>query len=138
MFMSLVETPHKQLGLWSSLNMVDPLPAPIGEVDGWILASVPELGIFAKEDLLFLHNGTYYTWAQAISNDNEENTPLIVNFIYGWNYVGKHYDTVEEVSGLLGYWIFLYFDDVRMYASIPGGSSSTKFIIGKPGVNVIC
>ena len=118
--------------------MPAPLPSAPGEGDGWKLVSIPGVDIVAKENLLFLHNGTYYTWAQATTNDNEEGTPLIVNFIYGWDYGLQVYITVEEMSPYLGYWLFLYFDDVVVYGSIPGASTTTKFIIAKPGENMIC
>ena len=135
LFTLLVNTIPNQSLFWSLDNM--PVPLAPG-IDGWKMVSIPGFDTVAKTDLLFLHNGTYYTWLQATTNDNEEGTPLIVNFIYGWDYDLGNYNIAEEMSPYLGYWIFLYFDDIVVYGAIPGSTSTEKTIVAIPGTNIIC
>lgn len=112
-------------------------PAKAGIGDGWDLKSISGLETIAKANLLVEYNGTYYTWAQATSNDNEEGTPLILHFIYGWNYGLQNYETVEEMSPFKGYWFFLYFYPIIIHAPDEGGTGVKCIKIISSGIEII-
>jgi len=93
-------------------------PPMIGQQgDKWRMVSIGGTETIDKENLLFLYNGTYYTWAQAISNDNEEGSPLIVAFIYGWNVANQYYTNAQSLDPWEGFWMYHYFEGVEVFVS---------------------
>jgi len=99
--------------------------------DKWRMVSIGGTQTVAKEDLFFLYNGTYYTWAQATTNDNEEGTPLVVAFIYGWDVPNQCYTNAQSLGPWEGYWMYHYFDGVELYVNTNG-----KPIICIPGTQI--
>jgi len=75
---------------------------------GWKMVSLPINNTIPLVDTFYLYNGTYYTFAQASTNDNETGAPLILQFLYGWSFSNQNYILDEYFVPFLGYWQYYY------------------------------
>lgn len=76
----------------------------------WSIISLPCDNPVAKEDLIILYNGTEYSWFEATTDNNEENEPLILGFIYKWHNSNQQYLLADILSPSKGYWMYAYYD----------------------------
>lgn len=97
---------------------------------GWCMLSICHDGNINKTNLLFLYNGTYYTYTQATTNDNEEGTPLIDFWFFGWDYTNQAYEATNTINGWCGYWNYHYFD-VAVYYPVETGNGNIVLIKGR-------
>lgn len=111
-------------------------PIRAGSGDGWKLTSTP--GAYGNpitlSDLKFLYNGTYYTWEEATTSDNEEGTPLLDPNVWGWDFDNQQYIKIEEEDSVypsLGYWMYFYYECEVYYPVDSGGDGSDKIEILK-------
>ena len=74
----------------------------------WSLIGLPYDTTIDKENLIIHYNVTDYNWTQATTNDNEEEEPLILRFIYGWDTSSQFYTFRNGLVPGYGYWMFAY------------------------------
>jgi hypothetical protein len=60
-------------------------------------------------NITVLYNGTYYSWINATTNNNEEGTSLILSFVYGWNRTSQSYVLSDDIDVGYGYWMYAYY-----------------------------
>jgi len=113
---------------------VSPPRDPVG--DGWEMVSIPGGTNYNKADLQVLYNGTYYTWAQATSNDNEEGEPLLLPFIYGWDYTNQVYTNASVINPAKGYWVYWYHYGELYVDTGDAGDTVSDPIICIPGTQI--
>jgi len=95
-----------------SFNIIDfgyeisPPLDPVGS--GWEMLSIKGVTNYNLTDLLILYNGTYYTWLEATTDDNEEGEPLIIPWVYGWNWTNQFYTHATTINPAYGYWFYWY------------------------------
>ena len=75
----------------------------------WNIVGLPYNVSLLKEDLIIHYNVTDYSWADAISSNNEEGTPLILGFIYGWDRYNQRYQISDDFHPSYGYWMYAYY-----------------------------
>jgi len=118
-------------------NGLQPPKQPEG--DGWDLKSICGKNTIMVSDVLIYYNGTFYTWLQATSNENEEGTPLILPFLYGWNYSNQVYEVISTIEPHKGFWAWLYFYPIEFYSPFElQEATATKYILALPNINTIC
>lgn len=91
-----------------------------GSGTGWEMLSILGTKNFNLSDLLVLYNGTYYTWTQATTSANEESEPLILTWVYEWDYAGQNYQSVSAVAPAEGYWFYWYHHGA-LFVKVGGG-----------------
>ena len=64
----------------------------------WNIMGLPSDESLDKSNIIVLYNGTYYSWINATSSNNEEGTPLLLNFVYGWNRVSQNYIVSDIIN----------------------------------------
>lgn len=75
---------------------------------GWYLVSLPKNQIVPLADTFYLYNGTYYTFAQASTNDNETGSPIILPWFFGWDRSMQNYSLETSFVPYYGYWQYYY------------------------------
>jgi len=95
---------------------------------GWKIVSLPVNSTILKENTFYLYNGTYYTFTQATTNDNETGAPLILQFLYGWDYSEQYYTTSEIFEPYLGYWQY-YYKNCQLYYPTNGAETGANMEI---------
>jgi len=70
----------------------------------WNFVSLPFNNSVNKTDLLITHNGTEYSWQEAINNN------ILLGFFYHWNRGIQNYEPVDKLNPGFGYWIYAYKD----------------------------
>ena len=70
----------------------------------WNLIGLPHDTQIAKENITVYHNGTEYTWEEAVNNN------IILNYIYYWNATNKIYEITDILQPGSGYWMYAYYD----------------------------
>ena len=113
---------------------VSPPRDPVGT--GWEMVSIKGITNYNKADLQVLYNGTYYTWAQATSNDNEEGEPLLLAFIYGWDYTNQYYTNATVIDPAKGYWVYWYHHGALYVDVGAGGSIELASIVCIPSKSI--
>jgi len=105
---------------------------------GWKLVSLPYAGTISKTATYYLYNGTYYTFEQASTNDNETGAPLILSFLYGWDYPGQEYTLADDFAGYCGYWQY-YYKDCQLYYSRapPKAMAAAHFLYGLQPARIV-
>jgi hypothetical protein len=68
----------------------------------WNLIGLPFSTPVNKADLIVVHNGMGYSWADAVSNG------FVLNYIYGWNPTLKNYEMSTVLNPGTAYWIYGY------------------------------
>lgn len=112
------------------VSYAPPLEAGSGNGGGWRLLSLGgSQTALAIADLLFLYNGTYYTYTQATTTDNEESSPLVDFWFFDWDYSAQNYVTSSTISSIKGYWNYQYFADIEVYYPIPSAGGSDAVIL---------
>jgi len=72
--------------------------------DGWNMVGYPNQGEISKYDITVIHNGTGYTWDDAVEQQ------IIINFIYGYDAEIDNYEFSDSLKGGEGYWMYVYLD----------------------------
>jgi hypothetical protein len=70
--------------------------------ENWNLVSIPFNESINKEDIIVSHNGTNYSWNDAVAND------IILNFLYYWNRISQNYELKNTLDPGYGYWMYAY------------------------------
>jgi len=74
----------------------------------WNIIGQPYNHTLPIGELLVLYNGTYYPWENATSDNNEEDHPLLLPFIYEWNAATQMYSISPTYIPSKGYWMYAY------------------------------
>jgi len=74
-----------------------------------IMFSIDGINTVSETMLIFLYNGTRYTWWQAMTNNNEEGTPLLSPNFYTWDRDITDYILTTNINPYVGYWGEFYF-----------------------------
>ena len=70
----------------------------------WNIMGIPFNVSLPKEDLIIIHDGTEYTWQEAVDN------LIILGFIYNWNRNSQTYTLADDFNPGYGYWMYAYYD----------------------------
>jgi len=73
---------------------------------GWSFISLPYDQTIDKTTLFIEYNGFYYNWDQAITDINPLGTPLINQFIFGWDRTVQSYAFNDLFEPGHGYWLY--------------------------------
>jgi len=104
----------------------------------WNMMGQPYNATLPKEELLTLYNGTYYSWANATSNNNEENQPLILSFSFEWNSTTQMYTLAPMLINGKGYWMYAYYScTLKRAITLPQISDNSPTTAGT-GNDFIC
>jgi len=98
---------------------------------GWKLVSLPVNSTIAKTATFYLYNGTYYTFAQATTNDNETGAPLIMAMMFGWDFPTQLYTMNDDFVPYCGYWQYYYKSCQLYYPTLGTGPAGICVIPGK-------
>ena len=118
---------------------------PVGDIEeittnltnGWNLVSPPFNQSVSKSDLIIKYNNYYYSWSQATSSSNPTGTPIINQYIFGWNRVGQSYNFANSLDPGYGYWFYSYQNNCEIWA-INIITTPDNYITGlKTGWNLI-
>ncbi|KYK23902.1 hypothetical protein AYK21_01965 [Thermoplasmatales archaeon SG8-52-2] len=80
------------------------MPNIIDLKENWNLVSIPINESINKADIVVSHDGTNYSWNDAVTNN------IILNFIYYWNAENQNYELKNNLDPGLGYWMYAYED----------------------------
>ena len=72
--------------------------------DNWNLISLPFNESIDKADIIVSHDGTNYSWNDAVTNN------IVLNFVYYWNRLNHNYEIKNTLDPGYGYWIYAYQD----------------------------
>ncbi len=76
----------------------------------WNVIGLPFTTSIVKEDLIIHYNVTDYSWYEATTDNNEEEEPLILGFIYEWNRGTQSYVLSDDIEPGFGYWMYAYYE----------------------------
>jgi agmatine deiminase len=76
--------------------------------ENWNLFSLPFNLSINKTQIIIHHEGTNYTWNDAVTSG------FVSDFVFGWNRDGQYYTFAEMFEAGYGYWIFAY-DDCELW-----------------------
>lgn len=84
----------------------------------WSLISLPFNQSLTKAELLIKHDGNFYSWHHASTDDNPTGSPIVEPYIFGWNrssqsfnifhIINKNYSDKDVLHPGYGYWIYAY------------------------------
>ena len=87
--------------------------------NGWNLVSIPYNSSVLKDELFIHHNDSLYSWSAACSYLNPTNSPILNEYVFGWNRVGGYYQFENDINSGYGYWLYAYQDCQLLVEELP-------------------
>jgi len=117
---------------------------PVGDIteitnlsQGWNIVSPPFNQSVSNTDLIIKYNGYYYSWSQATSSSNPTGSPIISQYIFGWDRSGQSYTFAYSLDPGEGYWVYSYQNDCEFWAINVSVSSDDYVTALKTGWNLM-
>jgi len=118
---------------------------PVGDIEeitnmskGWNIVSPPFNQSVSKTNLIIKYGGYYYSWSQATTSGNPTGSPIINQFVFGWQRTTPQmYIFASSLDPGYGYWVYSYQNNVELWAINITAASDNYITPVKTGWNIV-